>query len=99
VHRDINPDSSTKSALVGGESMKANKPPTPNKRETASESLKPLSPGGAHSSPGTGGVPSSPTQAALNPDPTGPSSGPEPSESPKTFPTSPRSYGLGAAGG
>jgi hypothetical protein len=99
VTKDINPDSSTKSASVDGESSKVNKPLTPNTKETVSESPKPSNPGGAHSSPGIGGAPSSSARAALSPNPAGGSSGPEPAESPKTFPTSPRSYGLGTASG
>jgi hypothetical protein len=92
-------DYSTKSAPVGGESPKANKPLTPNTKETAPESLKPPSHGGTHSSPGTGGAPPLSTRATSSPVHAGTSSGPEPTESPKTFPLSPRSYGLQATGG
>jgi hypothetical protein len=99
VPHDINLDSSTKSASIGGESPKVNEPPTPNIKETASESLKPLSPGGAHSSLGAGGALSLSAQAALSPNLAGASSGPEPVESSKKFPKSPQSYGLGATSG
>jgi hypothetical protein len=87
------------SSLVGGESQKVNKPSTPNTKEIAPESLKPPSSGGANSSPSTGGAPSLSARAALSLDPAGTSSSPEPFKSPKTFPTSPQSYGLRAAGG
>jgi hypothetical protein len=97
--KDINLDSSTKSAPVGGESPKAIKPPTLSTKETAPELLKPPSPSGAHSFPSAGGAPSSSTRAASSPDPAGASSSPMPAESPKTFLESPRSYGLEAAGG
>jgi hypothetical protein len=99
VPQDINLDSSTKNVSVGGKSPKANKPLTPNTKETAPKSLKPPSPGGAHSSPGTGGAPSLSAWAASSLGPVGAFYDPELAESPKTFPKSPRSYWLGAAGG
>jgi hypothetical protein len=99
VPQDINPDSSTKSSPVGGKPPKATKPPTPNAKETTQESSKSMSPDGTQDSLGAGGALTSPTQAASSSNPAGVSSGPEPTESPRTSPMSPRSYGLGAIGG
>jgi hypothetical protein len=59
VPKDINPDSSTKSALVGSESLKVTKPPTHNIEESVQESLKPLSTSATQNSPSAGGAPSS----------------------------------------
>jgi hypothetical protein len=56
----INPDFSTKSAPIGGESLKVIKSLAPNTEETAHESQKPPSPSGAQNSPGAVGAPSSP---------------------------------------
>jgi hypothetical protein len=99
VLHDINLDSSTKSALMGGESPKMTKPQTPNVEEIAQESSKPTSPDGAQNYPSASGSPTSPTRAAPSSNPTGTSSGPKPTESPKTSPMSPWSYGLGTASG
>jgi hypothetical protein len=92
-------DSSTKSAPVCGESPKAAKPPNPNVGETTQESSKPMSPDGAQNSLSAGGALTSPNRVTPSSNPVGTSSGPEPTESHRTSPTSPRSYGLGAAGG
>jgi hypothetical protein len=99
VPQDINPDSSTKSAPVGGESLKVTKPLAPNTKEIVQESRKPQIPGGTQNSPGAGGAPSSPPRTASSPNPVGASSGPKPAEFPRTSPTSHRSYGLRAASG
>jgi hypothetical protein len=95
VTQDINPDSSIKSALVGGETPNMTKPLTPNTEETTQESLKPPSLGGTQNSPGAGGALSLPPRAASSPNPAGASSSPEPPESPRTSPMNLRSYGLG----
>jgi hypothetical protein len=92
-------DSSAKSAPVGGESLKVDKPPSPQADKTALEPLKPPSPKDARGSPSTGGAPPSPTHVVSGHNPVGASSGPEPAESPEASPPSPRSYGLGFAGG
>jgi hypothetical protein len=84
---------------MGGESPKVTKPSIPNTKEVVQESLKPMSPDGAQDSPGANGAPTLPIRAALSSNPVGVSSGPKPTESPRTSPTSPRSYGLGATGG
>jgi hypothetical protein len=99
VPQDINPDSSTKSAPVGGESLKVTKPLAPNIKETVQESRKPRSPGGTQNSPGADGAPSSPPRAASSPNLVGASSGPKSAEFPRTSPTSYRSYRLRAASG
>jgi hypothetical protein len=99
VPQDINPDSSTKSAPVGGESPKVTNPLAPNTEETAQASRKPLNPSGTQNSPGAGGAPSSPSRAASSPNPTGASSGPEPAGFPRTSPTNPWYYGLRAISG
>jgi hypothetical protein len=99
VPSDINPDSSTKSALVGGESPKVTKPPTLNAEETVHESLKASNLDDAQDSSGAYKASSLPTRAAPSSNPMGASSGPGPPESPKISPMRPRSYGLGTAGG
>jgi hypothetical protein len=99
VPQYINPDSSTKSALVGGESPMVTKPPTLNTKETAQESRKPPSLGGTQNSPGAGGAMSSPLRATSSPNPASASSSPEPQEFPRASPTRPRSHGLRAVGG
>jgi hypothetical protein len=98
VPQDINPDSTTKSAPVGVESKKSTKPPTPNTEETAKESLKPSSSGGAQ-------TPSMLVVLHLHllellrvPTLRVPPLA-QNQESPRTSPTSPQSYGLGAANG
>jgi hypothetical protein len=50
VPQDINPDSYTKSALIGGESPMVIKHPAPNTKDVTQESWMPLSPGGAKNS-------------------------------------------------
>jgi hypothetical protein len=84
---------------MGNESLKATKPLTPNAKETEQEPPKPPRPNGAPNSYGTSGALTLPTQAALSANPVGASSDPEPTESPRTSPMSPQSYGFGAAGG
>jgi hypothetical protein len=99
VPQDINPNPSTNSASVGDESPKETKPPTPNAEETVQEPSKPPSLDGARNSSGAGGALTLPTRAAPSANPAGTSSGPEPTESSRTSPMSPLSYGLGAIGG
>jgi hypothetical protein len=60
VPQDINPNSSTKSAPVGGKSPKVTKPPAPNIEEIAQETRKPSSPGGTQKSHGASCALSSP---------------------------------------
>jgi hypothetical protein len=62
------------------------------------EPLKPLSLDDAQNSTGGGGAPTLPTRAAPSSNPVGASSSPEPTESPRTSPMSPWSYGLGSTG-
>jgi hypothetical protein len=50
VPQDINPDSATKSALVGGESLKVGKPSSPEVEKSVAEPPKPSSPKGAQTS-------------------------------------------------
>jgi hypothetical protein len=99
VPQDINLDSSSKSASVSSESPKVNKPLSPYTKKTAQESPKPSSPCSMQSSPGAGGAPSLPTHVASSPNPAGASSSPKPIKSPRTYPVSPGSYGLGAVSG
>jgi hypothetical protein len=99
VPRDINTNSSAKSAPVSNKSPKVDKPPSPQTEKTTPESLKPPSSKSARGSPGTGGAPSSPTCATSGHNAVGTSSGPGPDEFPKASPLSPRSYGLGATDG
>jgi hypothetical protein len=82
VPQDINPDSSTKSVLMNGESSKADKPLTPNTEKSVPESSKLLSPGGTQNSLGVGGTPSS-TQASPSLGPAGVFSGSRLVESPR----------------
>jgi hypothetical protein len=96
--QDINLDSSSKSAPVGGESPKVEKPLSAHVEKTVSESLKPPSPKDTQRSPSVGGAPSFPTHAASDPNPAGTSSGSEPAKSPEDPPPSPRSYGLRVVG-
>jgi hypothetical protein len=74
-------------------------PPSPQTKRTTPDSLKPSSPKGARDSPGADGAPNSLTHAAPGKDPVGASLVPKPNESPSASPPSPRSHGLGAAGG
>jgi hypothetical protein len=99
VPQDINPDSSTKSVPMSGESLKSNKPPTPKTEKTMLGSSKPLSSGGAQNSPGVGGAPSPSAQAAPSPSPVGTAFGSRTTESPKTSTPISRSYGLGSSSG
>jgi hypothetical protein len=99
VTQDIKPDSSAKSAPIGSESPKVDKPPSPPAEKTAPEPPKPPSPKDTQGSPGVGGAPPSPTHAASGQNPTGTSSGLESSKSPEASSPSPWSYGLRAAGG
>jgi hypothetical protein len=99
VPRDINPDSSTKSVPMNGQSPKADKPPTPNIEKSMPESLNPPSLGGAQNSPRAGGTPSSSAQASPSSGLAGAFSGSRPAESPKTSPPGPQSYGLRSANG
>jgi hypothetical protein len=83
---------------VDGESPKADKPPTPNTEKIVSGSLKPLSPGGAQSSPGAGGASSSSAKTASSLKSACATSNPRPVEYPKTSPPNPWSYGLRSTG-
>jgi hypothetical protein len=99
VPEDINSGSSAKSALVGSESPKVDKPSIPQADKTAPKPSKPPGPKDVQGSPGTGGAMPSPIGAASDHNTVGASSGPEPAESPEASPLSPRSYGLRSAGG
>jgi hypothetical protein len=72
--------------------------PSPQVERTALDPPKPLSPKEARGSHGAGGAPTSLIRAALGQDPVGTSSRSEPTESSKSTPPSPQSYGLRAAG-
>jgi hypothetical protein len=86
--KDFSPDSATKSAPIGNESPKVDKPPSPQVERTVPDPPKPLSPKDARGFPGAGSALTSPSRAA---------SGQDPAESPGACPPSPQSYGLGAA--
>jgi hypothetical protein len=98
VPRDINLDSSVKSAPVGGESPKVDKPPRPQVEKTVPEPPKPPSQKDARGSPGVGGAPPSPTRAASSHNPRGYFLKPGANRFAKASPLSPWSYGLGFAG-
>jgi hypothetical protein len=87
--KDFSPDSATKSAPIGNESPKVDKPPSPQVERTVPDPPKPSSPKDARGFPGAGSALTSPSRAA---------SGQDPAESPGACPPSPQSYGLGAAG-
>jgi hypothetical protein len=95
VPQDINRDSSVKSTLAGGESLRVDKPLSPQAEKTVPDSPKPSSPKGVQDSPGAGNVPTSPTLATLDHDPASASSLPGPTKSPKASPPSPWSHGVG----
>jgi hypothetical protein len=99
VPQDINSDPSTKSAPVGGESPKVDKPLCPQTERTAPDPPKPSSPKSVRGSLDVGGALASPTHATSGQIPVGTSSVSEPTESPRASPPSPRSHGLGAASG
>jgi hypothetical protein len=99
VPQDINVGPSMKSAPADSKSPKVDKPPSPQAERIAPDSLKPSSPKGAHGSPGAGNALTCPTHGSPNLDPTSTPSVQKPSESPRASPPSPRSRGLGAAGG
>jgi hypothetical protein len=56
VPQDINLDPSMKSAPAGGESLKVDKPLSPQAERNALDSSKPSSPKDAQGSPGAGGA-------------------------------------------
>jgi hypothetical protein len=87
------------STLASGESLKVDKPLSLEAEKTVPDSLKPSSPKGVQGSPSASGALTSLTCAAPDHDPTGASSVSGPTESPRMFPPSPWSHGLGAAGG
>jgi hypothetical protein len=99
VPRDINLDSATKSALVGGESPKVDKPPSPQAEKSTLEPPKPPSPKGAQSPTGADGALTPPSRAASSHDAVGTSPRPEPAEFPEASPLSPQSYGLRVTSG
>jgi hypothetical protein len=83
----------------GNESSKVDKPPSPQTKRTALDSLKLSSPKGVQGSHGASGALTSPTRVASDQDPTGTSSVLEPTESHRASPPIPWSHGLWAAGG
>jgi hypothetical protein len=99
VPQDINPDSTTKGAPVGGESPKVDKPPSPQAEKYVAEPPKPSIPKGAQNPAGAEGAPTSPTHAALSHYAAGTSPWSEPAVFPEASPPSPQSYGLRATGG
>jgi hypothetical protein len=99
VPQDINPNSFVMSAPVIGESPKVAKPSSPQGEKTVPKPLKPPCPKDARGSLGTSGAPPSPTHATSSDKPVGTSSNPKLAESLEASPPSPRSYGLGSAGG
>jgi hypothetical protein len=88
-HRPVSP---AKSALVGGESPKVNKPPSPQGKKFTLEPLKPLSPKDAQSH---AGALTSPTRAASSRDTASTSPKPELVELPWASPLSPGPMDLG----
>jgi hypothetical protein len=96
--KDFNPDSAAKSAPIGNESPKVDKPPSPQVERTVPDPPKPTSPKDAQGFPGAGSALTSPSRAASGQDPASTSSRLDPAESPGACPPSPQSYGLGAAG-
>jgi hypothetical protein len=99
VPQDINPDSTTKGAPVGGESPKVDKPPSPQAEKYAVEPPKPSNPKGAQNPASVEGAPTSPTHAASSHDAAGTSPWSELAMFPEASPPSPQSYGLRATGG
>jgi hypothetical protein len=99
VPQDINPDSSVKSAPTGGESLKVDKPPSPQAERTTPDTLKQSNLKGVRGSPSAGGAPTSPSRVAPIQDPADTSSMSEPIESSRTSPSSSRSHGLRAVNG
>jgi hypothetical protein len=95
VPRDINPDASVQDVQMGGESPKANKPPTSGIEKTTPEYSKLPCPSGAQSSPDAGGALPPPPKAASSQK----SASPKQTETRKTVPSSPWTFGLGTIGG
>jgi hypothetical protein len=87
------PQLSCKEWPIKWRAPKADKASSPDAKKTMPEFSKPLSPGGAQSTPGADGA-SSP-DATQSPNPTSR----RPNESPQADPTNPQPFGLGSIGG
>jgi hypothetical protein len=85
----MNPDSTVKSAPVGGESPKVDKPPSPQVEKFAPEASKPPSPKGVPNPTAAKSAPNSSVCAASSHDATGTSPRLEPVEFRKAPPLSP----------
>jgi hypothetical protein len=94
VPEDISPDYKTKSAPIGSESPKVEKPLSSQDEKSMPESLKPPSPKGARGALDAHCASPYPTRSASSHDPVDTSKGLEPTESLETTPLSPRSYAL-----
>jgi hypothetical protein len=99
IPQDIDPVSSMKGAPTGGESLKVDKPPSPQAEKSAPESLKPPSPSNEQGSTGTEGTPTSSFHGTPSHDTMNISQRSELTETPEVIPPSPWSLGLGAPGG
>jgi hypothetical protein len=99
VPRDINPASAAKTAPIGVESLKVDKPLSPQAKKSVLEPLKLPSPKGEQSPTSDKGALASPTHAASSHDAAGTSPRSKPAKFPEASPPSPQSYGLGATGG
>jgi hypothetical protein len=99
VPQDIYSDFAGKSAPVGAESQKVDKPLSPQAEKSTPEPLKPPSPKGVPNPADAESAPTSPTRATSSHVDVGTSLMPEPVKFPEAPPSSPQSDGHEATGG
>jgi hypothetical protein len=99
VPQDMNPVSVEKSVPAGSESLKVDKPPSPQVEITTSQPPKPPSLKGVQGPINTKGALTSPTHVASSRDAASNSPRPKPAEFPEMSSPSPRSHRLGAPSG